>query len=63
MADVVIRPAAQGDLEVLWEFLAIAAYEPDAAAAKAVPDVAAYLGGWQRPQDFGFIADRDGEII
>src|SRR5260370_21784662 len=63
MADLVIRPAGQDDLEVLWDFLAIAAYEPDAAAAKNVPGVAAYLTGWQRPGDFGFVAERESEII
>jgi ribosomal protein S18 acetylase RimI-like enzyme len=61
--DVVIRPAAHDDLETLWDFLVIAAYQPDAAVAKAVPGVAAYLTGWQRPGDFGFVAERDGEII
>jgi ribosomal protein S18 acetylase RimI-like enzyme len=63
VADIVIRPAVQDDLEILWDFLAIAAYEPDAVAAKTMPSVAAYLAGWQRTQDFGFIAERDGVII
>ena len=63
MPDLVIRPAVQDDLEVLWNFLAIAAYEPDAEAAKAIPGVAKYLVGWQRPGDFGFIAEQNGEII
>ena len=63
MPDLVIRPAVGDDLEVLWDFLAIAAYEPDAQAAKAVPRVAKYLIGWQRPGDFGFIAEQNGEII
>src|SRR5437879_4697027 len=63
MPDLVIRPAVQDDLEVLWDFLAMAAYEPDAEAAKAVPLVAKYLVGWQRPGDFGFIAEQNGEII
>ena len=63
MPDLVIRPAGQDDLEVLWDFLAMAAYEPDAEAAKAVPRVAKYLVGWQRPGDFGFIAEQNGEII
>jgi ribosomal protein S18 acetylase RimI-like enzyme len=63
MADLAIRPALQDDLEILWEFLAIAAYEADAAAAKAVPGVAAYLTGWGRPGDFGFVAERDGIVI
>ena len=48
---------------MLWDFLAMAAYEPDAAAARALPSVAKYLVGWQRPGDFGFIAERSGEII
>ncbi|SRR6266404_4343803 len=63
MPDLVIRPAVQDDLEVLWDFLAMAAYEPNAEAAKAVPRVAKYLVGWQRPGDFGFIAEQNGEII
>jgi ribosomal protein S18 acetylase RimI-like enzyme len=63
MPDPVIRPAVQNDLEVPWDFLAMAAYEPDAEAAKAVPSVAKYLAGWQRPGDFGFIAEQNGEII
>jgi GNAT superfamily N-acetyltransferase len=58
--DVVhIRPAAASDAEVLWTFLAIAAYEPDAAAARAVPMVAGHLTGWPRPGDFGVIAEVD----
>jgi ribosomal protein S18 acetylase RimI-like enzyme len=60
MSEVVIRPAEQDDLETLWAFLAVAAYESDAAAAKAVPIVAAHLAGWQRNGDFGFIAELDG---
>jgi ribosomal protein S18 acetylase RimI-like enzyme len=59
-AECLIRPASGEDLEVLWRFLAIAAYEPDIGAAKAVPFVAAHLAGWRRPQDFGLIAERDG---
>jgi len=60
---LVIRPAVEGDLEALWDFLALAAYEPDAAAAKAVPRVAKYLAGWPRPGDFGFIAEQNGEDV
>lgn len=63
MAEMAIRPATQDDLEILWECLAMAAYEPNAAAAKAVPMVAAYLGGWQGLQDFGFVAERDGTAV
>lgn len=59
----IIRPARQDDLEALWKFLAIAAYEPDAKAAKAVPVVAAHLAGWQRDGDFGFIAEQDGICV
>ena len=43
MPDLVIRPAVQDDLEVLWDFLAMAAYEPDGEAARAVPSVAKYI--------------------
>ena len=48
---------------MLWEFLAMAADESDAEAAKALPPVAKYLVGWQRPGDLGFIAEQNGEII
>src|SRR5215470_10610215 len=41
----------------------MAAYEPHAEAAKAVPLVAKYLVSWQRPGDFGFIAEQNGEIL
>ena len=41
----------------------MAAYEPHAEAAKAVPLVAKYLIGWQRPGDFGVIAAQNGEIL
>jgi GNAT superfamily N-acetyltransferase len=63
MIGITIRPATQGDLAVLWDFLAIAGYEADVAAAKAVPFVAMHLAGWQRSEDFGFIAERDAEAL
>jgi GNAT superfamily N-acetyltransferase len=63
MTRIRVRPATQDDLAVLWDFLVIAAYEADIAAAKAVPFVAAHLEGWQRSEDFGFIAERDAEAI
>jgi GNAT superfamily N-acetyltransferase len=63
MATSVIRQAVADDLETLWEFLAMAAYEPHAAAAKAVPMIGSFLNGWPRPGDFGFIAERDGLVI
>ena len=63
MNRIVIRPATRDDLAVLWDFLAIAAYEADVASAKAVPFVAAHLEGWQRSEDFGFIAERGAEAI
>ena len=63
MTDLMIRAALQDDLEILWDFLAIAAYEPDAAAARAVPGVAKYLIGWRRPGDFGFVTEQDGTVI
>jgi ribosomal protein S18 acetylase RimI-like enzyme len=61
--EVGIRDATQDDLGLLWEFLAIAAYEPDVDAAKAVPFVAAHLAGWRRAEDFGFIAEWEGAAI
>jgi hypothetical protein len=61
LSPIVLRRAVQNDLDILWGFLAIAAYETDVTAAKAVPFVAAHLAGWQRPVDFGFIAEQDGK--
>jgi hypothetical protein len=58
-----IRHTTGDDLAILWDFMAIAAYEADVAAAKAVPFVAAHLAGWQWPGDFGLIAERDGRAI
>ncbi len=63
MTEIELRPAVQGDLEILWDFLAMAAYEPNAAAAKAVPMICTFLDGWRRPGDFGFVAERDGLAI
>ena len=63
MPDLVIRQAVEHDIEALWEFLAMAAHEPNAEAAKAVRSVAKYLVGWQRPGDFGFIAEQNGNIV
>ena len=63
MIGITIRPATQDDLAILWDFLAIAGYEADVAAAKAVPFVAMHLKGWQGSEDFGFIAERDDEAI
>jgi ribosomal protein S18 acetylase RimI-like enzyme len=63
MNGILIRSATRDDLAILWDFLAIAAYEADVTAAKAVPFVAAHLAGWQRSEDFGFIAARDAEAI
>jgi ribosomal protein S18 acetylase RimI-like enzyme len=60
---MMIRPARQDDLDLLWEFLAMAAYEPSAAAAQSVRVIAHYLEGWQRPTDFGCIAEADGQPV
>lgn len=60
---MIIRPARQDDLELLWEFLAMAAYEPSAAAAQSIRVSAHYLEGWRRPTDFGFIAEADGQPV
>jgi len=57
------REAVPDDEDVLWSFLAIAAYEPSAVVAKGVPVVAAHLVGWQRLGDFGIIAERDGKPV
>jgi GNAT superfamily N-acetyltransferase len=58
-----IRPAGQDDLDFLWDFLAIAAYKRDADAARAVLVVAAHLTGWQRPGDFGVVAESAGSPV
>jgi ribosomal protein S18 acetylase RimI-like enzyme len=60
MSNVVIRAATPEDLDLLWEYLAIASFEPNSAAAKAVPILASYLKDWPRPGDFGLIAEQDG---
>ncbi len=58
-----IRDAGPDDEELLWQFLAIAGYEPDAEAARSVPVVASHLQGWQRPGDFGVIAEQRGLAV
>lgn len=58
-SELVIREATQSDEDTLWCFLAIAGYEPDGETAKQVPVVAAHLRGWQRPGDFGVLAERN----
>ena len=63
MSKLHLRPATPGDAATLWDFLAIAAYEPDAAAARAVPIVAAHLSDWPRPGDFGVVAEIDGVAV
>ena len=57
---MIIRPAAQGDPARLRAFLAMAASEPDAAAAREDRFVATRPVGWQHPSDFGFLAEIDG---
>jgi len=59
MQNFLLRPAVQADLEVLWHFLAITAYEPDSAAAKVTPVVALHLLGWKRACDFGVVAEQN----
>ena len=63
MISLTIRPAGQDDLDLLWDFLAIAAYERDADAARAVPVAAAHVSGWQRPGDFGVLAESAGSPV
>lgn len=43
MDAVNVREALAGDIDIFWEFLAIAAYEPSGQVARAVPVVAAHL--------------------
>jgi ribosomal protein S18 acetylase RimI-like enzyme len=63
MLSLSIRAARQNDLDTLWTFLAIAAYEPHIAKAKATPLVAAHLAGWRRSCDFGYIAENSGLAV
>jgi GNAT superfamily N-acetyltransferase len=72
-----VREARPDDDEELWQFLAIAGYEPSPEAARSVEVVASHLVGWQRPGevvashlvgwqrpgDFGVVAERDGLAI
>jgi hypothetical protein len=60
MNNVLVREARSDDLELLWEFLALAAYEPSSAAARNIPVFAAHLEGWKRPGDFGVVAELGG---
>lgn len=62
-SEVVVRDCQSRDAELLWEFLAIAAYEPNAMAAMNVPVVASHLEGWLRPGDFGVIAEHEGAPV
>ncbi len=63
LIDIIVREAQSDDRTLLWEFLAIAAYEPSARAVQDVPVIATLLEGWKRPGDFGCIADLDGTAI
>lgn len=58
-----IRSAEADDIGLLWDCLAIAAYEPSVASAMSVPLVAAHLDGWKRPGDFGVIAEIEGRTV
>ena len=60
MIDIIVREAQSNDRNLLWEFLAIAAHEPSAAAAQDVPVLVPLVEGWKRPGDFGCIAEVDG---
>jgi len=63
LIDIIVREAQSDDRTLLWEFLAIAAYEPSARAAQDEPLIATLLEGWKRPGDFGCIAELDGTAI
>lgn len=58
-----IRTAEAGDAAFLWQCLAIAAQEPSAEAAGAIPGIAKYLAGWPRAGDFGVIAEIAGRAV
>jgi ribosomal protein S18 acetylase RimI-like enzyme len=61
-ASPLIRPAKAADIDLLWQALAIASYEPSAAAARAIPLVAAHLHAWPRAGDFGVVAEQQGQF-
>ena len=57
---MIIHPAAQRDLALIWEVPAMAAAEPAVATARESPFVPAHLDGGQRPSHFGVVAEIDG---
>ena len=63
MSQFTLRPTTSADVEFLWQMLAEAAYEPDVQAAKSLEILTKYLSGWQRPTDFGFIAEEAGRPL
>ena len=56
-----IREAVTDDLPFLWDCLALAAQEPSAEAAAAVPEVEKCIPGFPRPGDFRAVAKADGQ--
>lgn len=60
---ILLRVAREEDLDDLWTFLAIAAYEPDAATARGIPAVAVHLADWKRECDFGYVGEMNGRPI
>lgn len=58
-----LRSATAADLRFLASCLALAAHEPLVDRALAQPSIKRYLKDWMRPNDFGFIASKDGQDI
>jgi len=53
---MMIRALKQGDQELLWEFLRLAAHEDSIAAVQNEPLLARYAQNWGREGDFGCVA-------
>lgn len=62
-AEIVLFDARAFRSDVLWPFLAMAAHEPDADAAKDIAYLQRFLSDWPRTGDFGFVAMQAGAPV
>jgi ribosomal protein S18 acetylase RimI-like enzyme len=67
MQGTTIRDAMAGDAAFLEDMLVDAANAPDGQRGRdetlAVPEIAAYVGGWPRATDLGVVAERHGRPV
>lgn len=59
--DIIIRPLTLADEPFLWEMLYQAIYVPEGSSRPkreilSHPNIAKYVKGWEKPDDYGFIA-------